>query len=111
METIEKYKVVDGTFYHADTDDKIIEVLERVRANGTRITLEYGDTETGQGWGDLYDITGTIGRSTGPVKVPLLIHNKRSMGGGAILDNCIVSIITSRGTGILYTHPTYKTGR
>lgn len=39
---------------------------------------------------------GTVGRSTGKVKIPLLVHNSRSMGGGGILTHCIIGIRLSR---------------
>jgi hypothetical protein len=87
-----KYKVFNGTSYHEETPQKLVEVLEGLRESRKRITVDYGDTETGESWGEVYDITGTIGRSTGGIKIPLLVHNARSMGGGALLDNCILSI-------------------
>ena len=46
----------------------------------------------------------------GPVKVPLLIANSRSIGGGAILDFCIVRIRTAAGGRVLYQHPAYHHG-
>lgn len=106
MET--KYKVVNGTSYHIETIDKIVNILEHCRLNNVRIILDYGDILTGQSWGDHYDIAGTIGRSGGTNKIPLLIKTKRSMGGGGILDHCIVNILTSKGKEILYSHPNYK---
>lgn len=102
-----KYKVVNGTSYHRETPDHIINVLESVRNNQTRITVSYGDIETGRDWNEVYDITGTIGRSTGDIKIPLLVHNRRSMGGCALLDHCIVKIVRSRGKTVLYQHPKY----
>ena len=104
-------KIVNGTSYNQNTPDKVIEVLETCRANNTRIILEYGNINTGQGWGDTYGVTGRIGRSTGINKIPLMIATKRSLGGGAILDNCIVSIKTTIGKVSLYSHVSYKTGR
>ena len=87
-----EYKVhSSGTYYHVGTSKEIIEVLEYLRINKIRVHIEYGDVLTGQSWGDEYE-NGRIGRSCGPVKVPLLIYNTRSSGGGAILDNCIVLI-------------------
>lgn len=101
MET-SKYKEVNGTSYHVETPEAVIKVLESARANHTRIVLDYGDVKTGESWGEVYDIAGYIGRSTGSIKVPLLIHNSRSMGGGAILDHCIIGIKTSAGKYPLY---------
>lgn len=104
----EKFKVVDGTSYHADTPDKVINILEESRKNKTRLILDYGDRTTGQSWGERYDIKGHIGRSTGEVKIPLLIYNARSMGGGGVLDNSIVKISAAKGGRVLYQHPDYK---
>jgi glutaredoxin len=95
MET--KYKIVNETSYHINTNDKVIEVLERCKANRTRIVIDYGNVETKESWNQVYDISGYIGRSNGSIKVPLLIHNSRSIGGGSLLTNCILSIKESRG--------------
>lgn len=101
--------IVNGTTYHSNTPRKVIGILERARANGDRIRVHYGDTGTGQDWGDVYDVTGTIGRSTGPIKIPLMIANSRSTGGPGILDHCIVRIRWANRAqgGDLYRHPTY----
>ena len=93
-----------GTSYHAETPRIIIQVLERARKYHTRITVDYGDVKTGESWNECFDVTGYVGRSTGPVKVPLLVHNYRSMGGGSILDHCIISIrfANKKDGGFLY---------
>ena len=98
-----EYQEIDGTFYDKRTNKKVIEVLERVRKDGVRIVVDLGDTKTGESWNEVYDISGTIGRSTGKIKIPLLIHNKRSLGGGALLDHCIIGIKESRGGKVLYS--------
>ena len=87
-----KYQIVNGTAYSTETSDKMIEILERLMANHTRARFHWGDTKTGQDWGDIYNVRGHIGRSTGRFKIPLLIHNIRSLGGGALLDDSIVKI-------------------
>lgn len=107
MKTNEKYKIVNGTFYDTRTPQEVIDVIESARAGGRRVRLSYGDTETGRDWQEQYDIVGRIGRSAGPVKVPILIHNRRSIGGHAILDHCIVRIVSSVGGRVLYQHPKY----
>lgn len=100
-----------GTAWHADTAPLIRRVLSTYlhASDPIRLRVHYGDTETGRDWCDLYSMEGCVSRSTGRIKVPLLIHNARSGGGFPILDNCIVRIRfanRSKG-GDLYRHPSY----
>ena len=97
-----EYTEKNGTYYNADAAPDMIDLLERLRASATRVRFHWGDTKTGKDWGDIYDVSGHISRSTGTKKIPILIHNSRSMGGGAILDNCIIGIKHSKGGQILY---------
>ena len=99
----------DATTYHAETPESLRQLLERIRLNKWRVRFYWGDAETGRDWGEQYDITGRLGRSMGPCKVPILLHNSRSLGGGAILDHCIVKIefANKRDGGTLYIHPSY----
>ena len=102
MGTENKYKVVDGTSYHKETNDLLIKTLENARKNNIRIVVDYGDVKTGKSWGEQHNITGYVGRSTGSIKIPLLVYNTRSLGGGALLDHCIIKVVTSRGKFQLY---------
>lgn len=105
-----EYKVMNGTWYDIRTSDKLVSLLEEHRQYGTRLRFHWGNTETGEDWGDIYDVAGKIGRSMGPVKAPLLIKTRRSIGGGCILDHCIVKItLTTKPHKVLYQHPTYHT--
>lgn len=110
-------QIVGGTSYHDDTPREVIEILETARiyhqergpSEWPRYRFHYGDPETGQDWGDVHDVRGYVGRSMGPIKIPLLIANTRSTGGGALLDGNIIRIRPSAGGGPdLYRHPTYK---
>ena len=57
---------------------------------------------------DEYDVEGYVSRSTGITPIPILVHNKRSLGGGGILTNCIVKITTTgKNKWTLYQHPSY----
>jgi len=105
------YKVVNETWYSEKTPDNIVTKLETHRLRGTRIRFHWGDKETGKDWGDTYDVEGRIGRSTGQIKIPLLINNSRSMGGGAILTDSIVKMryANKKQGGIIYQHPNYHT--
>ncbi len=115
------YKVVNGTSYDADTPDAVIRVLERCREDGTRIRIRLGFTEkhesvlegkapVGRDWLDEFECEGTVGRSMGPNKIPLLIHNSRSHGGGGILTASVVRIIDTKTKRVLYSHPQYHHG-
>lgn len=99
--------IVNGTTYKDATPKAVIDALERARASGERVRLFYGDTETGRSWNEENDVSGHIGRSMGPVKVPLLVA-PRAHGGPALLDHCIVAILGA--SGWLYRHPRLDLG-
>jgi hypothetical protein len=83
-------KIINGTHYKSETPDAVISILEQARTSRWRLRMHYGDRETGRAWGDV--TTGYIGRSTGPVKIPLAIRDSRCLGGSGILDHCIIRI-------------------
>lgn len=103
-----RYQIVDGLYFNPATPERVCYQIASAYRRGERVRLWYGDTTTGRAWGEEYDIIGSIGRSCGPVKAPLLITNSRSHGGPAILDHCIVAITTAQGGRGLYTHPTFS---
>lgn len=104
------YQIITGTSYDTRTPGEVIRVLENARSNQTRLHISLGETDTGRDWLDEFETHGYVGRSMGPIKVPLLIANTRSLGGGAILDHCIVRIRQSAGGRVLYQHPAYHFG-
>ena len=87
----EKYVVVGGTYYHKDTRPVVRNAIEKARKDGRPVRIYYGDQETGKSWMDENDMIGRIGRSMGPIKIPLLVK-KNAHGGGGILDHCIIRI-------------------
>lgn len=104
-----EYKVSDsGTYYYPKTNDKVIEVLERCRINHTRIQFFYGDIETGRDWNEEHDTIGYVGRSMGPIKMPLLIPKSTSIGGGCILTDSILKIRDTKTKLVLYVAPNYQ---
>ena len=107
---MKQYQIVNGTSYVSRTPDEVIRVLESARSNRTRLHISQGDTDTGRDWLEEFETHGYVGRSMGPIKVPLLIANRRSIGGSAILDHCIVRIRESAGGRVLYQHPKYHHG-
>ena len=105
------YKIHDGTAYHKETSHIVVKIIDEARLSNRTIRLRFyfGDTNTGRDWEETYDTTGYIGRSTGRIKIPLLIKNIRSTGGPAILDHCIVKIEKKVGTKYVtvYSHLKY----
>jgi len=95
-----------GTWFTPGTPQNVKSLLEGLRQSKTRVSILYGDGETGMAWEER-EISGTIGRSMGPIKTPLLIANRNSRGGEALLTDCIVRIRESAGKRVLYQHPTF----
>lgn len=96
------------TNYHDETPEGVINALEHARHSGERIRVFYGDTETGREWLEEWGTMGYVGRSCGRHSIPLLVHNARSFGGGGLLTNCIVKIMTTRTKRVLYQVPNYQ---
>lgn len=107
-----EYKQYEGgTCYHPETPERVVFLLEnnRIQGRARRLRLVYGDTKTGKSWEEQFDVAGYVGRSTGPRPIPILVNNSRSMGGGGILDHCIIGIryANRKDGGWLYRHPLY----
>lgn len=98
-------KTVNGTTYDARTPDKLIDVLETLRDRRQLCRVFYGH-EDGKSWHEENDCYGYIGRSTGSIKIPLMVH-PNSHGGPPLLDHCIVGVKVRDGKGKtswLYKH-------
>jgi len=104
---METKQVVNGTSYGEKTPPEVIRILEDSRHTGRRLRLHYGDPETGRDWLDEWGMTGKISRSMGPEKIPIIISSSRAVGGGGILDSCVVRVRAAAGGAELYRHPLY----
>ncbi|MFZ4582578.1 MAG: hypothetical protein ACOYM7_08000 [Paludibacter sp.] len=102
------YLVQDQFSFTSDTDIKVMHVINQLFKNKFRFRLWYGDTETGESWSEEYDTIGTVGRSTGTVKIPLLIKRSNSYGGMAILTGSIIKIVNIETGFALYVHPKFN---
>jgi hypothetical protein len=91
----EQYKEApSGTHYRLGTPPALIATLERARENRYRVAVIYE--------GDSVPEFGRVGRSTGSLKVPLLVHNARSSGGGEICTRIVREVRTAAGGHLLY---------
>lgn len=95
-----------GTWFDYDTPPKVRSILEHYRKEGGQIRVFYGDRASGRCWMEENDVMGRVGRSTGTLKIPLLIGEGES-GGPGILDSCIVRILDARTREELYRQRNY----
>ena len=109
------YEKLNSLWFHPETSLKVRALLESLLANRARVRIWLGDAVTGRAWTEEHDVMGRIGRSTGQIKVPLLVA-ANARGGPAILDHCIVRIDLTDRRGLrgasptLYQHPSFHTG-
>lgn len=94
------------TWFDPGTAAKVAEILERYRASGKLLRLFYGDPATGRDWMEECDTVGTIGRSGGLMRSPLLVA-PGVCGGPAILTACIVRMLDGVSGRELYRADTY----
>jgi len=85
----------------------VTEILERCRKAKTRISLSYA-SEDGIDWLEEFDTIGTVSLSCGPMQVPIMLANARSMGGSAISVSRVARIRESRGGKELYRREDYR---
>lgn len=85
------HRVVNGVSYSTRTPDKVVRILERCRRDDTLIFVRLGDRETGRDWMEESFCWGRIGRSTGSIKIPLLVAPKQ-YGAPGLSDDGIVAI-------------------
>jgi hypothetical protein len=98
-----------GTTFDPHTPDRVKEILEAARRSRRRLRLYYGNRLSGLDWNEENDTTGYVGRSMGPIRVPLLIKSIASSGGPAILTNCIVKIQRTSDKQVVWQHSEYHT--
>jgi hypothetical protein len=101
-------KMSAKTYFQPGTDPKVAKALERARRERFRLRLILGNTETGKPWLGEHDAIGEIGRSLGPLRVPLLVGGN-DIGGTAILTDSILAIVDWRNGRYLYRHRLWRT--
>jgi len=85
----------------------VTEILDRCRKDGTRVTVSYAGDD-GVDWLEEFDTTGTVDVSVGPMQVPIMLPNSRSVGGCAILVDRVARIRESSGGRELYRRENYR---
>lgn len=98
-----------GVYFPSTVCDKVKRVLKSSIKSSRKLRLFYGDSETGADWLEENEVVGTVGVSTGPFRVPLIIPAGKD-GGAPILTDNIVKIVECESGKILFEHPTYSIG-
>lgn len=110
--TVFRLHTGSGFYFSEDTREEVADAVTRAHVNGWRVRVFMGDVKTGEVWPDEWGTMGKVGASCGPCRVPLLVSNARSMGGGSILTGCIVGLtrIDSGRVEMIYRHPSFNPG-
>ena len=108
-----RYKVSHGVYFYPKTSNELIELLIHLHKIDERLQFYWGDPETGLDWGEIYDVRGRLGVTTGKIKMFILVNNKRSYGGSILLTDHIVRIDWANKKGrdrkIVYCSKYYHT--
>ena len=97
----------EGTAFAPGTPVAVALALDALRSTRTTVRVFLGDQDTGAAWPEENDVVGTIGRSMGPCKVPLLVP-KGEDGGVALCTDHVVGLLAKDGWR--WRHPTLDVG-
>lgn len=92
-----------GLHFYEGTPIELCDKLIELKNSKERVIFDFGETSTKTSWNEIYDISGRIGKTTGTEPMLILVHNTRSLGGGIISTNRVLSIKKSKGKNLLYT--------
>lgn len=96
----------DKTWYTSDTPADLIDILEHYRKTGDILRVFLGNTDTGADWAEDWAVVGTVSRSTGLMKVPLLCSEAEDFSS-SLQVNCIVRLIDVASRREIYKLPNY----
>lgn len=109
MDAIKSYAAagINETWHDPRALPEVCKVIDRCIKNGTRVRLFYGDTDTGQDWGEQNDVLGTISRTSGILKKPILVSEGECFGF-TILEGCLIKIMDADTRRVLWVHERYQ---
>ena len=88
-------------------DNCLMSVLSECYRQKRRVRLWYGDRKSGESYFEAFETTGRIGRSYGDFKIPLVIPNSRSWGGGALSIGSLIRVDDIKARKTLWKVPNY----
>ena len=96
-----------GTWFRAATPEKLKRVINRLIHSEETIRLFRGDPQTGKMEITDFEVLGRVGRSSGVLKVPLLLEDASGFGS-PIPDDRILRIVRASDRKVLYTVPSFR---
>lgn len=99
--------MANRTYFGPGVPEKLQRMVETLRRFPGRVRVVQGDTKTGESWLDLNDVVGEIVRSTGTLRVPLLLPDDSRYGGALSCDR-ILLIRDMEDGKVLWQAPTWK---
>lgn len=93
-----------GTWFAPNTPVAVQKLINRLIHSGETVRIFHGDRKTGRSWMEENDVIGRVGRSTGTLKIPLLVSEQDNYGG-ALLEDSIIRVIRCSDGKNLYRHP------
>lgn len=100
-------KEENETEVYTQVDNCLMATLSECYRQKRRVRLWYGDRKSGESYFEDFETTGRIGRSCGDFKIPLVIANSRSWGGGALLVGSLIRVDDIKARKTLWKVPNY----
>lgn len=79
-------------WFKNDTTMEVANIVDFMYQTGKRYKIYSGCTETGRVFAEEYDTVGTVSKTTGELKIPILITRKGNHGGAAISTGSILAV-------------------
>lgn len=93
-----------GTWFAPETPVAIQKLVNRLIHSNEKVRIFHGDRTTGRSWMEEFDVIGRVGRSTGTLKIPLLVSEEDNYGR-SLLEASIIRVIRCSDGKNLYRHP------
>ena len=93
---------------YTQVDYYLMAVLSECYRQKKRVRVWYGDGKTGHSWYEDCETTGRVGLSNGKIfKIPLIIANSRSWGGGALSVGSLIRVDDIKARKTLWKVPNF----
>lgn len=106
IDVLARHSYRTPTWFHPDTPVELQAILERCRENRTPVRCFFGNPKTGRDSLEEFNVTGRVGRSTGILRIPLLVPDG-DCGGDSLSSERVVKLVATRSGRVLWQHAAY----